>query len=143
MTIGPDSETLRYRGSELPKGIAVKGGLEDWRTQLSVPCRASSYLTFGIAVSFAGPLLELLGQEEGATFYLCGESSTGKTLAALGGLSVIEPASRPRLLTHDITPRALEEAAAAHNDLMLVLDEIDRSAGTCYQRREFPLRPAV
>jgi uncharacterized protein (DUF927 family) len=93
-------------------------------------------LTVGIAVSFAGPLLELFGQEEGATFYLSGESSTGKTLAALAGQSVIEPASRARLLTHDITPRALEEAAAAHNDLMLVLDEIDRSSGNEAERRK-------
>jgi hypothetical protein len=29
-------------------------------------------------------------------------------------------------LTHDVTPRALEEAAAAHNDLLLVIDELDR-----------------
>jgi len=34
--------------------------------------------TFGIAVGFAGPLLELLGQDEGGTFYLFGESSTGR-----------------------------------------------------------------
>jgi putative DNA primase/helicase len=106
VTIGPDSKTLRYRENEQPH--AVKGSLDDWRTQLAAPCQASSYSTFGIAAGFAGPLLELLGQDEGGTFYLCGESSTGKTLATLAGQSVIEPASRTRLITHDITPALLK-----------------------------------
>jgi uncharacterized protein (DUF927 family) len=136
VTIGPDSETLRYRANEQPQEDAVKGSLDDWRTQLSAPCQASSYSTFGIAAGFAGPLLELLGQDEGGTFYLFGESSTGKTLATLTGQSVIGPASRTNLITHDITPRALEEAAAAHNDLMLVLEEIDRNSGTEAERRK-------
>ncbi len=135
VTIGPDSKTLRYRENEQPQVDMVKGSLDDWRTQMSAPCEASSYATFGIAAGFAGPLLELLGQDEGGTFYLCGESSTGKTLATLAGQSVIEAASRTRLITHDITPRALEEAAAAHNNLMLVLEEIDRSSGTEAERR--------
>jgi putative DNA primase/helicase len=136
VTIGPDSETLRYRGNERPQEDMVKGSVEGWRRQLRAPCRASSYLVFGIAVGFAGPLLELIGQDEGGTFYLFGESSTGKTLATLAGQSVIGAASRTSLITHDITPRALEEAAAAHNDLMLVLEEIDRSPGTETERRK-------
>jgi putative DNA primase/helicase len=136
VTIGPDSETLRYRGNEAPQEDLVKGSLESWRRQLRAPCRASSYSTFGIAVGFAGPLLQLLGQDEGGTFYLFGESSTGKTLATLTGQSVIGSASRTRLITHDITSRALEEAAAAHNDLMLVLEEIDRSSGSEAERRK-------
>jgi putative DNA primase/helicase len=140
MTIGPDSEALRYRGDEQHQEDAVKGSLDDWRTQLSAPCQASSYSTFGIAAGFAGPLLELLGQDEGGTFYLCGESSTGKTLATLAGQSVIEPASRTGLITHDITPRALEEAATAHNDLILVLEEIDRTSGTEAERRRHVLQ---
>jgi hypothetical protein len=47
-------------------------------------------MTFGIAVGFAGPLLELIREDEGASFYLRGESSTGKTLSELGGQSAIE-----------------------------------------------------
>jgi putative DNA primase/helicase len=135
-TIGLDSETLRYRGNDGAQEEAVQGSLDDWRAQLRTPCRASSYLTFGIAAGFAGPFLELLGQDEGGTFYLFGESSTGKTLSTLTGQSVIGSASRTGLITHDITPRALEETAAAHNDLMLVLEEIDRSAGGEAERRK-------
>jgi uncharacterized protein DUF927 len=131
MTIGPDAETLEYR----QKGTAqqrqqVGGSLEDWRNELKLPCLMSSYIMFGTALGFTGPLLRLIEQDEGAIFYLCGESSTGKSLSELGGESVIERAVRDELLTHDITERALEEAAAARNDLFLTMDELDRFSGS-------------
>jgi hypothetical protein len=131
MTIGPDAETLKHRQTEADQKVQhVAGTLEDWRSGLKLPCLASSYMTIGTASGFAGPLPQLLGQDEGAIFYLCGESSTGKTLSELGGQSVIERAVRGELLTHDVSPRALEEAAAARNDLFLVIDELDRYSGS-------------
>jgi putative DNA primase/helicase len=134
VTIGPDA-MLGYR--EGSRGEEhVRGTLDDWRSALALPCLASSYLTFGLGLAFAGPLLQLIGQDEGASFYLCGKSSTGKTLSQLGGQSVIGRAVRAELLTHDVTPRALEEAAAAHNDLLLVIDELDRGSGSEAERRK-------
>jgi putative DNA primase/helicase len=131
MTIGPDAETLEYR----QKGTAqqkqqVGGTLEDWLAGMKLPCRASSYIMFGTALGYAGPLLRLIGQDEGAIFYECGESSTGKSLSELGGESITKRAVRDELLTHDITERALEEAAAACNDLVLNIDELDRFSGS-------------
>jgi putative DNA primase/helicase len=131
MTIGPDAKTLEYR----QRGAAqqeqqVGGSLEDWRAALKLPCRASSYIMFGTALGYAGPLLRLIGQDEGAIFFQCGESSTGKSLSELGGESVIKRAVRDELLTHDITERALEEAAATRNDLLLNIDELDRYSGS-------------
>jgi putative DNA primase/helicase len=131
VTIGPDAGTLKYRhGEPCLDEQHVAGTLNDWRNQLRTPCLASSYLTFGVGLGFAGPVLQLIGQDEGVSFYLSGQSSTGKTLSELGAVSVIELALRTKLLTHDVTPRKLEEAAAAHNDLALVIDEIDRSSGS-------------
>ena len=131
MTIGPDAETLGYRQEEsAEKQQHVAGSLEDWRAALKLPCRASSYIMFGTALGYAGPLLRLIGQDEGAIFYQRGESSTGKTLSELGGESVIGRAVRDELLTHDVTERALEEAAAARNDLFLTIDELDRYPGS-------------
>jgi putative DNA primase/helicase len=84
MTIGPDAETLGYRQEEASERAQhVGGSLEDWRSALNLPCLASSYMTFGTALGFAGPLLQLIRQDEGASFYLCGKSSTGKTLSEL------------------------------------------------------------
>jgi uncharacterized protein (DUF927 family) len=137
VTIGPDAETLKFRGGEaLPKVPHLGGSPEAWRAQLGPPCLASSYLTFAIALEFAGPLLELVGQDEGGSFYWSGESSTGKTLSELAGQSVIGYASRKTLLTHDASDRAFEEFAAAHNDLVLIVDEIDRTAGSDAERRK-------
>jgi putative DNA primase/helicase len=137
MTIGPAAGTLEYHQVESGKKQQHIGGtLEAWRAELKLPCRASSYITFGTAVGFAGPLLRLIGQDEGAIFYLRGESSTGKSLSELGGESVIERAVREELLTHDITERGLEEAAAARNDLFVTIDELDRYPGSGAELRK-------
>jgi putative DNA primase/helicase len=132
VTIGPDADTLIHasRKSSEQCGLPTQGNLDGWLDGLKVPCRASSYLTFGIGLAFAGPLLHLVGQDEGAIFYLAGESSTGKTLTELAAQSVIERAVRGELLTHDTSNRAIEEACAAHNDLMLVIEEIARLMGS-------------
>jgi putative DNA primase/helicase len=132
ITIGPDADTLIHasRNTAKPLEVQVQGSLDGWLGGLEDPCRASSYLTFGIGLAFAGPLLHLVGQDEGAIFYLAGESSTGKTLTELAAQSVIERAVRDSLLTHDVSNRAIEEACAAHNDLMLVIEEIARLMGS-------------
>ena len=85
MTLGRDADTLMHRSriSSSPGDPQVKGSHKEWRSALREPCLASSYLTFGIALAFAGPLLELVGRGEGASYYLFGESSTGKTLSEL------------------------------------------------------------
>jgi putative DNA primase/helicase len=138
VTIGPDPDTLLHasRKSATTLAPATNGSLEGWRDGLRDSCRASSYLTFGIAVAFAGPLLHLVRQGEGAAFCLIGESSTGKTLTELAGQSVNQQASRESLLTHDTTDRAIEEHCAGHNDLMLVIDEIARMPGSQADREK-------
>ena len=131
ITIGPDAALIHAsRKTTTPLGAQTQGSLDAWLNGLKEPCRASSYLTFGIGLAFAGPLLHLVGQDEGAIFYLAGESSTGKTLTELAAQSVIERAVRKAFVTHDVTKRAIEEACAAHNDLMLVIEEISRLTGS-------------
>jgi putative DNA primase/helicase len=137
VTIGPDADTLVHSEKKsAPTDPCTQGNLDGWLDGLREPCRASSYLTFGIGLAFAGPLLHLVGQDEGAIFYLAGESSTGKTLTELAGQSVIERATRDLLVTHDSTSRSIEEHCAAHNDLMLVIEEIARMAGSEAERRK-------
>jgi putative DNA primase/helicase len=132
ITIGPDADTLIHasRKAGEPVQPATAGSLKGWLAGLKEPCCASSYLTFGIAAAFAAPLLHLVGQDEGAIFYLTGESSIGKTLTELAALSAIERAVRDSLLTHDATDRSIEEDCAAHNDLLQVIDELLRMTGS-------------
>jgi Domain of unknown function (DUF927) len=128
VTIGPDSDTLVHASRKFPNQPepTTQGNLNRWLEGLREPCSASSYLTFAIGLAFAGPLRHLVGQDEGAIFYLTGQSTTGKTLTELCGLSAIERAVRNSLLTHDATDRRIEEDCAAHNDLLQVIDEISR-----------------
>jgi putative DNA primase/helicase len=132
VTIGPDADTLIHASRKSAKTLKprTQGSLNGWRDGLRDSCRASSYLTFGIGLAFAGPLLHLVGQDEGAIFYLAGDSSTGKTLTELAGLSAIERAVRDSLLTHDATDRAIEEDCTAHNDLLQIIDENSRMTGS-------------
>jgi putative DNA primase/helicase len=132
ITIGPDADTLLHasRKASEPVQPATKGSLDGWLDGLKEPCRASSYLTFGIAAAFAAPLGHLVGQDEGAIFYLAGDSSTGKTLTELTALSAIERAVRDSLLNHEATDRRIEEDCAAHNDLLQIIDEISRMTGS-------------
>jgi len=50
VTIGPDADTLIHasRKTTAPLGGQPQGSLEGWLDRLKEPCRASSYLTFGI-----------------------------------------------------------------------------------------------
>jgi putative DNA primase/helicase len=132
VTIGPDANTLIHASRKSANTLEprIQGSLNGWLDGLRDPCRASSYLTFGIGLAFAGPLLHLVGQDEGAIFYLAGDSSTGKTLTELAGLSAIERAVRDSLLTHDATDRAIEEDCTAHDDLLQIIDEISRMTGS-------------
>jgi putative DNA primase/helicase len=132
VTIGPDADSLLHasRKAANPLEPRTQGSQNGWLDGLRDPCRASSYLTFGIGLAFAGPLLHLVGQDEGAIFYLAGDSSTGKTLTELAGISAIERAARDSLLTHDATDRAIEEDCTAHNDLLQIIDEISRMTGS-------------
>src|ERR1700730_1622752 len=144
VTIGPDADTLIHASRKSSEAVepATKGSLESWLDGLREPCRASSCLTFGIGLAFAAPLLHLVGQDEGAIFYLANESSSGKTLTELAGLSAIERAVRNSLLTHDASDRAVEEDCVAHNDLLQVIDEISRMAGSQAECREKVRRSA-
>jgi Domain of unknown function (DUF927) len=138
ITIGPDADTLIHasRKSGITGESPTLGSLQGWLNGLSEPCCASSYLTFGIGLAFAGPLLRLVRQPEGAIFYLAGKTTKGKTLTELAGLSAIERANRDLLLTHDASDRAIEEDCAAHNDLLQIIDEISRMIGSQAECRE-------
>lgn len=104
-------------------GFKLKGGLEDWRTNISNYCRGNTRLILAVSVAFAPPLLTLLNEESGGV-HLNGASSTGKTTALKIACSVWgEP---ERLQTWRTTSNGLEGVAALHNDSLLCLDEMSQ-----------------
>jgi putative DNA primase/helicase len=56
----------------------AKGTLDDWRQSVSILAGNHELPALAISASFAGPLLQLAGQESGGIHFF-GNSSTGKT----------------------------------------------------------------
>jgi hypothetical protein len=138
VTIGAKNEIVRYvkQGAQGSVQTQTHGSLEAWRTRLRDACASSSYLTFTVALAFAGVLLRGMRQTEGFVFHLVGQSRTGKGLSQVAAASVIGPASRRDFVTFDASKRGLEEHSAAANDLLLIIDELERLGGTPLQRRK-------
>ncbi len=115
------------RFAALP-ALNVSGTLEDWRREVAALAAGNSRLAFAIAAAFAAPLLGPL-DVEGGGFHLRGASSVGKTSAQHAAGSVWGGGGKLGYLrSWRATDNGLEAAAAAHCDLLLVLDEINEAS---------------
>ncbi len=103
------------------------GTLRDWRNSIAGLARGNSRLLFSISCGFAGPLLDLTG-EDGGGFNLKGSSRVGKTTALRIAASVWGgepgPGASAYIRAWRATGNALEGIAAVHSDTLLCLDEM-------------------
>jgi hypothetical protein len=99
--------------------------LESWQDDVASFAEHSNYLTFGLCCAAAAPLARFANLSELAVFNLVGESSVGKTTVARAAMSAI--ASPDSIRGWDLKNRALEEAAAQHNDLLFVLNGAEKA----------------
>ncbi|MGR6721333.1 DUF927 domain-containing protein [Yersinia intermedia] len=113
--------------------IAVAGSLEQWQERIARKvCGMAPKLS--ILVGLSSFLLPLLG-ESGAIFHLCGDSSTGKTVAAQVGASVNGLAAEPgsgsptQIQRWNSTSNGLELLMVMNNGTTLYLDEIGSFTG--------------
>ena len=117
------------------KTMHSKGSLEHWQTFVAKPTAGNPYLTFGLCTAFAAPLMKFAELDSGG-FHLYGKSSKGKTTtlqlaASVYGCGADPAASENSYINRwNTTGNALEATAAAHNDGILLLDEM----GTCGAR---------
>ncbi|HEY9868677.1 MAG TPA: DUF927 domain-containing protein [Candidatus Obscuribacterales bacterium] len=124
----------RYSPTE--STIKAHGTLEEWQREVAAECAEQPYLVFALCVGLAGPLLKCAGLDSGG-FHVDGLSTRGKTTMAQVCASIwgcgADPSDAPDLAfvrRWNSTPNGLEGVCAAHNDLVLVLDEL----GTCAAR---------
>ena len=117
---------LFYNGDKSQAAAyTISGSLKDWQDKVAKYAAGNSRLCLALGIAFAAPLLSLLKTESGG-FHLQGDSSTGKTTAALFALSVFgEP--EPLKITWSGTGLGFNNIAAARNDGLLVLDEIHQA----------------
>jgi uncharacterized protein (DUF927 family) len=105
--------------------FAIAGDIDDWRNSVAMLANGQSRLVFALSTAFAGPLLMLCDEPSGGVNYL-GESSIGKTTALDAAASVFGPPGK-RVKSWRATSNGLESTAAAHNDLLLILDELGQA----------------
>jgi putative DNA primase/helicase len=122
------------------RNFAYGGTLPDWKVGVARHGRYSSRLTLSISLALAAPLLNFTDVESGGV-HLAGDSGIGKTTCLLAAASVGGKAVRNELYSWDVTKTGLEDLAAAHNHMLLSLDEIQRASDTAGRAKE--VRDAV
>ena len=122
------------RYSPTTSTIRTQASLKDWQDHVVAKVRGNPFLIFGACVGFAGPLLKPARMESGG-FHIYGASSRGKTTIGQVAASVMgcgaDPAESPGrsyIQRWNTTLNGLEGLAAAHNDGLLVLDELQTCA---------------
>ncbi len=125
-TIGEtEGESIVFQGTAPEYGRT--GTVEGWRDHVAKPLSGNSRLVMALCCSFAGPLLDISGEESGG-LHLQGRSSDGKTTALHAGGSVW---GKPRSYVRQwrATANGLEGLVAVHNDGALFLDELGQAEG--------------
>lgn len=124
--IGNSSERVVFQAKdvEAQSTFGQSGGLDRWKSEVADLCVGNSRLMIALCAALAGPLLHVLGEENGG-FHLVGPSSIGKTTAVNVAASVW---GRCDLFVKSwrTTDNALESTAVRHNDTLLILDELSQ-----------------
>ena len=122
-TNGKQAERIIYNGdTSQAHAYTVSGSLKEWQNEIARYAAGNSRLLLALGTALAAPLLAITGEQNGG-FHIYGDSSDGKTTAALVALSVF---GNPQTLkmTWRGTDLGFSNAALARNDGLLVLDEI-------------------
>ncbi|OGT11440.1 MAG: hypothetical protein A2X77_04420 [Gammaproteobacteria bacterium GWE2_42_36] len=121
-TFGPsENKVYLQTNSGFLEGFEVAGTEDDWKEHVGKFCSGNSRLVFAVSTSFAAPLLNVCGEENGG-FHFRGASSSGKTTLLKVACSVW--GSQKRLQRWRATANGLEGTAKLHNDCLLCLDEL-------------------
>jgi putative DNA primase/helicase len=108
-----------YSGGYRDYGFGTAG---NWKTSVGKLCSGNSRLIFAASAAFAAPLLALV-EMEGGGFHYVGRSSRGKSTCLEVAASVYGSAAQ-YLQNWDTTKNSLEQVAEAHNDCLMVIDEL-------------------
>lgn len=119
--IGNNAERFIYQNEKADNDYTIKGTVDDWRENIGRYCEGNNRLILAVCAAFAAPLIHIAGQESGG-FHFVGASSCGKSTALRVACSVYGDADYMK--TWRATDNGLEGIAAAHNDTLLVLDEL-------------------
>ena len=124
-SFGPDEVVF---SGDPNTGFGTQG---NWKHNVGKLCSGNSRLVFAASVAFAAPLMRVVGIEGGG-FHFRGRSSKGKTTALQVAASVCgkvatSPGEDSYVLNWKSTANSFEEVAEAHNDCLMVIDELGQA----------------
>lgn len=120
---GKTAARVIYNGDKSQEAAyTASGSLEQWQREIARYAAGNSRLCLAIGAALAAPLLAILGEQSGG-FHIYGDSSDGKTTAALIGLSVWGDPAALKMAWRG-TDLGFSNLALSRNDGLLVLDEI-------------------
>lgn len=115
-------DNLVYRDSNQEEITMPTCSLQDWQDKVGQYGIGNSRIALLIGLALVAPLRHQFGARGGIGIHIYGNSSTGKTTAALVAASVAGAKTK----SWRTTDNALEATALQHNDGFLVLDEISQ-----------------
>jgi putative DNA primase/helicase len=128
----PPERIIPPKASPEENQFRQAGTLAAWLERIGALAVFNSRLAFVIAAAFAGPLLEITG-EDGGGFNLKGASRVGKTTALRVAASVwggsVEQGAAGYVRSWRATSSGLESVAALYSDQLLCLDEMGQLNG--------------
>jgi len=116
---GPLAEEIYLQATVSVRLCRLLGNIDDWRLHVASLAVGNSRLAFVLSSAFAGALLHILGVHSGS-FNLRGSSSIGKTKLLIIAVTVFGN----HVESWRATDNAMEAVAAAHNDRLMVVDEL-------------------
>lgn len=128
-TIGGGRRSVVFQSSRATVGreFAPGGTLEDWKKQVAAYAVGNSRLALFLSAAFAGPLLDIMGEQSGG-IHLVGKSQSGKSTAAFVAGSVWGKGDRDgQIRAWRGTANGLEGIASETSDTVLILDEMGQA----------------
>jgi Superfamily II helicase and inactivated derivatives len=124
MNIGADQEELvvMQQTPGTAKLYKSSGTLEEWKTEVATKSVRNTRLSFMMCAALTGPMLYLVGGENGG-YHILGESSKGKSTALRMAASIYGDQAG-HFKSWRTTDNAAESLAIFSNDGCLILDEI-------------------
>ncbi|MBO1361925.1 DUF927 domain-containing protein [Acetobacter sacchari] len=128
-TIGGGRRSVVFQSNRATSGreFAAAGTLDEWKTHVARYAVGNSRLALFIAAAFAGPLLDVMGEQSGGV-HLVGKSQCGKSTSAFIAGSVWGRGDREgQIRAWRGTANGLEGVASETSDTVLILDEMGQA----------------
>ncbi|WP_342627199.1 DUF927 domain-containing protein [Nguyenibacter vanlangensis] len=129
LTLGAGARSVIFQSDRAATGqeFQAAGTLADWQRGIAAYAVGNSRLALFVAAAFAGPLLDIAGEQSGGV-HLVGKAQSGKSTAAYLAGSVWGRGDRDgQVRSWRGTANGLEGIASETSDTVLILDEMGQA----------------